>query len=116
MPKIAMTATWVHKIKSDKLQENCYDLAMDRGVSLILRVSRSGSKIWQVIYRPKGEDVRKRFKIGEYPPMSLADARGRAYAIRDDHKDGGDPQGNVRQPRLRRLSGKSPRSISSATQ
>lgn len=91
MSKIAMTPTWVHKIKSDKFQEDGYDLALDRWVSLVLRVSRSGAKIWQVIYRPKGEAERKRFKIGEYPDMPLAHARGRAYAIRDDLKAGGDP-------------------------
>lgn len=91
MPGKKMDADWVHKVKTKIAQEDWYDTASPIGVSLVLRVSRTGRKVWYARYRPRGEKNMKRFKLGEYDAMSLADARARVSAIHAGQADGGDP-------------------------
>lgn len=86
-------ADWVHKVKTDQLQKDWYDTMSPIGVSMILRVSRSGSKTWFARYRPQGESVQRRFKIGAYPAMPLSEARAKVSAIHAGLQEGVDPAG-----------------------
>jgi integrase len=54
-----------------------------------LRVSRWGRKSWVAMYRHGGR--KRRVTIGEYPRLSLADARDMARNILADAAKGGDP-------------------------
>ena len=57
--------------------------------SLGLRVAPSGRKTWFVMYRAHGR--LRRYTLGTYPAMSLADARQRATDARHSVAHGGDP-------------------------
>ena len=47
---------------------------------LVLRVTPNGTKSWAVIYRRKSDARKRRYTIGAYPAISLADARTQAQA------------------------------------
>ena len=89
--KKKMDANWVARVKAEGLQEDWYDELSPIGVSLILRVSRTGRKVWTARYRPRDEEKHRRFKLGEYPAMSLADARERVSGIHAGLSGGADP-------------------------
>ena len=57
--------------------------------SLGLRVAPSGRKTWFVMYRVSGR--LRRYTLGTYPAVSLADARQRATDARHSVAHGGDP-------------------------
>jgi integrase len=57
--------------------------------SLGLRVAPSGRKTWFVMYRAHGR--LRRYTLGTYPALSLADARQRATDARHSVAHGGDP-------------------------
>lgn len=59
------------------------------GEGLILLVRTSGSKLWQLRYRFDGKE--KTLSIGQYPLVSLTDARKRAFIARQSIHDGIDP-------------------------
>lgn len=62
------------------------------GAGLILRVAARGRKSWATRYRtPDGQQ--RRFALGDYPALSLAEARKRAAAARLSAHDGADPSG-----------------------
>lgn len=47
----------------------------------LVRVTSEGRKSFNVLYRVKGSRELRRFKIGTYPPLSLADAREKARDV-----------------------------------
>jgi integrase len=57
---------------------------------LILRLSKAGSKTFAYRYRFDGEN--KRFTIGKFPSVSLADARAEVRKLKVQINDGIDPQ------------------------
>lgn len=59
------------------------------GEGLILLVRTTGSKLWQLRYRFDGKE--KTLSIGQYPLVSLTDARKRAFIARQSVHDGIDP-------------------------
>ena len=73
----------------------------DQQPGLILRVLPSGTKQFAVRYRHRGKQ--RRLAIGDYPGVSLAQARKRAQAARVQITDGHDPAGE-------RQAAKAPRS------
>lgn len=89
--KKKMDANWVARIKAEGPRDEWYDELSPIGVSLILRVSESGRKVWTARYRPRDEDKQRRFKLGEYPAMTLADARERVSGIHAGLSGGLDP-------------------------
>lgn len=78
MPKQSMTASWVQSVKVDEGREVFYDLKV---TGLGLRVSFTGKKTWEVMYRVKGDKSKYRMDLGTYPALSLAEAREKATAI-----------------------------------
>lgn len=59
------------------------------GDGLTLLVRESGAKLWQLRYRFGGKE--KTLSIGQYPLVSLSDARKKAFAARQSIQDGIDP-------------------------
>jgi integrase len=63
----------------------------DNVTGLSIRVSEAGRKTWSVMYRIKGR--LRRYTLGVYPVLSLADARRKATAALRDASHGLDPAG-----------------------
>ena len=59
------------KIKAAKPKDKRYSLS--DGQALYIEIMPSGLKIWR--YRPRKNGIEQRVKLGEYPSMSLAQAR-----------------------------------------
>lgn len=78
MATISMTASWVQSVKVDEGRQVFHDQKVK---GLGLRVSFTGKKIWEVIYRVKGDPTRRRMDLGSYPAFTLADARERAQEV-----------------------------------
>lgn len=86
MPKINMTARWVQGVEPpDETRVDYFDTYPG---GLILRVTPTGVKSWCVMYRHAGRQ--RRYTLGKYPALSLADARelvrqtNRAVALGED--------------------------------
>ena len=74
MAKVKLNAKKVAALSTDKRQQDFSDALV---LGLCLRVSGTTSrKTWLVRYRTNGRQTRH--KLGEYPIMSLADARNAA--------------------------------------
>lgn len=71
------------KVRQAKLKEKIYFLADDDGLSL--KVEPNGRKSWSYRYSLEGTKKRPRVKLGEYPLMSLKEAR----IARDEYKFSG---------------------------
>jgi integrase len=58
---------------------------------LVLRVSQTGHKSWSIQFRRQSDGKLRRLTLGEYPDVSLADARQRARDARGEVSTGADP-------------------------
>ena len=97
---VKFTDKWVQNAKP-QIHEDRTDF-WDTGKNssgLGLRVSRSGSKIWVVMYRRASDGKKRRHRIGRYPALSLADARKAASGIRARVDRDEDPAGERQQSR-----------------
>jgi integrase len=83
-----MTAATVEKIRPTEKRIEMPD-TMVKG--LVLIVQPTGSRSWQVRYRTAG--IRRRMGLGNYPAVSLADARKSANAALLQVLEGNDPVG-----------------------
>jgi hypothetical protein len=61
----------------------------DNVSGLSIRVSEAGRKTWSVMYRVNGR--LRRYTLGVYPVLGLADARRKAAAALRDASSGTDP-------------------------
>jgi len=75
-------------ILSLKPQEKMHQVREGEGFGI--RVLPSGVKIWFFIYTLGGK--RRQMNLGDYPDISLSDARDRLLDVRREFKDGRDPQ------------------------
>jgi len=71
-----------------KPQNKMYQIREGDGFGV--RVLPSGLRIFIFIYTLAGK--RRQMNLGDYPDISLADARGRLIDVRKAFKDGKDPQ------------------------
>ncbi len=79
-----LTATAIQKAKPTEKQ---YRLADERG--LVLLVRPNGSKLWQLRYRHGGKE--KTASLGQYPDVSLSEARAKRDEQRKLIAAGNDP-------------------------
>ena len=87
MPRRALTATAVDKIKPPKVGQIEH---FDQGFpGLALRVSYGGGKSFVFFYRHRGR--LRRMTLGTYPALSLAEAREAWRGARQEVARGGDP-------------------------
>lgn len=89
MPSVNMSAQWVERVKlPDQGQIDYFD---EKNPGFGLRVSHGGKRAWILLYRRKGDPRKRRLTLGEYPALSLADARERMREILVERDRGADP-------------------------
>ncbi|MBP6008064.1 MAG: tyrosine-type recombinase/integrase [Rhodoferax sp.] len=91
-----LTVTAIQKAKPTEKQ---YRLTDERGLTLLVRTN--GSKLWQLRYRHEGKE--KTASLGQFPDVSLADARAKRDDLRKVVAAGSDPVAVKREERLVRL-------------
>lgn len=79
-----------HEIKAMKAPDKPIDYFDTEERGLILRLSKAGTKTFAYRYRFNGKI--RRFRIGRFPDVSLAQARKRVRGLRVDIDNGIDPQ------------------------
>lgn len=79
-----LTDTTIRKAKPAEKQ---FKLTDERGLHLVIRPN--GSKLWQLRYRHQGKE--KTASLGQYPDVSLADARTKRDKLRKTIAAGDDP-------------------------
>jgi integrase len=96
MPNVSLTARWVDAVKPGTIAQTDYFDSRTKGFGL--RVSRAGRKTWFCMYRAGGR--LRRYTLGTYPNVSLADARAKAKASLHTAAQGGDPAADKKTDRL----------------
>lgn len=89
MASIDLTEHALSVLQTTLSQEEFYDSRFFAGGSFGVRVSKTGRKVFFLIYSLNGR--RKRMTLGTYPMMSLSEARSRAIEIRQMVDRGRDP-------------------------
>lgn len=87
MPSVKFSKPFLDAFQTDKTQVELFD-AIENGLGI--RIGKGGSKSFFYRYRKEGN--LKRFNIGKYPGVSLADARKRVRELRSKVEQGDDPQ------------------------
>lgn len=88
MPKKKLTHQFIKSLEKPEKPIAYYD---EKQSGLILRLSKAGTKSFSYRYQFHGK--KRRFKIGTFPGMSLAEARDTIHELKANIKDGIDPQG-----------------------
>ncbi len=87
MPTCSFTNRWIDAVKlPEKGQMDYFD---ERTTGLGLRLSSAGRKSWFVMYRHAGR--LRRYTIGTYPALGLADAREKAKELLHEAAKSNDP-------------------------
>ncbi|MEB3283619.1 MAG: integrase arm-type DNA-binding domain-containing protein, partial [Lyngbya sp.] len=86
MPTIELTAFNVKNLKANQTRVDYFDRKI---TGFGLRVSGSGRKTWFLSYRKSG--IKKRYSMGTYPIMPLAEARDKAREVLLRIQMGNDP-------------------------
>ena len=87
IPKTGFTDTFVRNLKPG---DKRIDIADPGKRGLRLRVSTGGTKTWAWMFKHNG--YARRYTIGVYPTVSLADARRAVETLREKHKAGVMPE------------------------
>lgn len=87
-----LTARYVETVTTDVDRLDLPDLA-EKGLQL--RVTSGGTKTWAFRYTRKSDGRRRRLTLGEFPSMSLEEARTRAQEERAAVSRGADPAAGV---------------------
>ena len=85
------------RLRALKPKDKPYKVADDRG--LYVEVTPSGGKLWRFRYRIG--KLEKKLSIGNYPDISLKDARQATYEARQAVARGGDPALEKRKQKIR---------------
>ena len=92
MPKINFTPLAIQHIKPGERPTEYFDASREHGDGLFgVRVSPKGKMVWFIMYSTH-DGIRRRYPLGNYPDVSLKDARRQANEIFARIKDGIDPQ------------------------
>jgi hypothetical protein len=86
-PQIGVNMLTDVQTKRAKPSASHYKLPDERGLHLL--VKSNGSKLWQLRYRYQGKE--KTASLGQYPDVSLAEAREKREALRKLIAKGVDP-------------------------
>ncbi|MGH6674089.1 MAG: Arm DNA-binding domain-containing protein, partial [Xanthobacteraceae bacterium] len=90
MPTETLTAVRLQNLKPPK--QGILEIWDTMARGLCLRVFPSGRATWTLCYRPQRGGLRRRFGLGEFPTIKLAEARRRADLRRGEISAGADPQ------------------------
>lgn len=92
MGRITLTARAVASAKAKAGQRLILrDVGKGSVKGLELRVTPDGAKTWSVRYYRSADGKRRRFTFGQYPGMSLEEARRECLAVLKDVRHGRDP-------------------------
>jgi len=89
MPRLALTDRFIAGAKSKTAQTDFFDA---RTLGLVLRVSASGVKSWNLFFTAPSTGKRARTTLGRYPRTTLAEARTRALEAMTLVDAGADPR------------------------
>ena len=84
-----LTAQGIRRLPIPELPDKLRDYPDGRVPGLCLRVFASGRRGWYVKYRQDGRQ--RRYKLGDFPTMGLAEARKNAERMRVEVRQGADP-------------------------
>ena len=84
-----LSAQGIKRLTIPELPDKQRDYPDGRVPGLTLRVFTSGRRGWYLKYRQEGKQ--KRYKLGDYPTLGLADARKKAEKMRVDVRSGANP-------------------------
>jgi Arm domain-containing DNA-binding protein/integrase-like protein len=88
------TTRWLESVKVSKQSD-----FIDRSEpGLMFRVAPSGVKSWSLLYRRRGDNKRRRLKLGRFPEVGLAAARAKAIRLKEAIADGADPAAPAMEP------------------
>ena len=102
MPENVITKD--RQVAALKPHPNRYEMKVAGVRGLVVRVSPSGAKVFEVRYVTLS-GTRRRMVLGEYPGISLSKAVEQAEAIRIDSRRGNDPAGDLRAKRQQARTG-----------
>ncbi|MCA1753447.1 MAG: integrase arm-type DNA-binding domain-containing protein [Spirochaeta sp.] len=88
MPKKKLTYTFIKTATSDGKSRVEYSDSQAKG--LVFRITKTGTKTFSFRYTFKGKD--RRYTIGEYPALTLGEARQKVTDLRGIVDQGKDPQ------------------------
>jgi integrase len=88
------------KVETLKPGEKDYTVADQHGLGL--RVWPSGKKSWVFKFRPNGETKQTKVTIGEYPAITLKQARAQVAEYRERIAQGGDPRLSAEEEALKK--------------
>ena len=99
MPTVKITTQWLEQVQPPlQGRVDYFDTAkIRRGVNFGIRVSYSGTKTWNLIYRKDGKW--QRYKVGSYPTTGYDDARQIAIRIVDELMSGEDADAGAKEKR-----------------
>lgn len=100
MPSRNLTVRFLDTVKPTKNRVEISD-SSQRG--LVVRITPNGIKTFSTFYRVKGYSRNRRFTIGPYPDVSLADARQKASDIISQARKGIDPAAVDKAERISRM-------------
>jgi len=89
MPRLSLTDRFIAGAKSKTAQTDFFDA---KTLGLVLRVSASGVKSWNLFFTSPKTGKRARTTLGRYPRTTLADARTRALEAMAHVDAGVDPR------------------------
>src|SRR5262245_31883440 len=87
--RVALTDRFVSTVKTEAVQTDFYDT---KNKGLVLRVARTGTRAWSLVYTSPRDGKRARVILGRYPQTGLAEARALALEAKQHLKDGVDPR------------------------
>ena len=89
MPTHKLTALGIEALPIPEEDERQADYNDSEVKGLSIRVFASGRRSWYLRYRSEGK--RRRFKLGDYPTLTLSAARKKAVRLKVAVRDGEDP-------------------------
>ena len=101
MSRVRITETAIKKARREATAKGARVELSDRSTDgLRFRAMPSGAASWALVCRDSTGRVR-RFTIGRYPAIGIADARDKAKRLRQAVRDGADPVAERRQKRTK---------------
>ena len=90
MPVVTLTVRYCDTIKAKGSRLEIRDAKVE---GLELRVTRAGSKSWALRYRRQSDRTKRNHTLGQYPDVTLEEARKAAQEARCEIAKGADPAG-----------------------
>jgi hypothetical protein len=87
MPRKSLTVRFIETVQAEKRTDYWDDVV--RG--LVLRVSKTGVKSWNVVYTGQEDGIKRRLTLGKFPAVTLEKARTQALKTMASVAEGENP-------------------------